>query len=143
MKNYADFIYKFRYRVLFFWILLFIVSAIFAAKLPAVLQGSGFEKEGEFTQVSEVLYKDFGLGKSNIWVLFEETKPIPEVEWNEFIASSLAEFSTIKELTKISSSLIHKEQQKENVAYAILDFDQEMDEMKPVIGGRDRIGDFY
>jgi RND superfamily putative drug exporter len=133
MQSYAAFLYRFHLWIISFWIIVFIIAGYYAFQLPSVLQGSGFEKEGEFSKVNEILHEDFGAAKNNIIVLFEKDQEVSVEEWEGYISSTIVRLEAIEEVTSVTSPLEKIEQRTEHVAYAVMGMDVEIEEMRPII----------
>lgn len=111
------------------WLIIFGVLGYYALDLSSKLHGDGFEMNGEFKQVESELTKTFDFPKSTLLVLFEKQKNQTEEEFNSSIDKTLAEIEQLKITTGIQSPLIDQTLKKDNIAYAILKFDQNTKEM--------------
>ncbi|WP_419953994.1 MMPL family transporter [Neobacillus niacini] len=124
MEKLGGIIYRYRKWVLAIWILIIILSGIFALKLPSVLSGNGFEYKGEYNETRKLLEKDFGQAKSSIILVFQREGSVSDTEWNHFI---LETFDDLKEFDGAKSITTPYERDgmiKENYAYGLLSFDK-------------------
>ncbi|PLS17145.1 hypothetical protein CVD28_13915 [Bacillus sp. M6-12] len=141
MRAIAKLVIKFYKIFLAGWLLLTIGLGYFALQLPALLHGDGFETDGEFKQVEQELTKTFGVPKSTILLLFEKKANEKEPDFQSRISETLTTIQNEKITDKIQSPLSDNKLQKDNLAYAVLAFDEEQDEMKDQVEQvRDIIG---
>lgn len=135
MKHFAAFITKFAKPIVAVWITFFIILAYFAIQLPSKLQGDGFFVDGEHIRVTEQLSETFNLPAKTIFVLFQNKS-------DEQIESTLTDLENIKEIHAITSPVGMEALNKENYAYALLDFDNTIVDYFPIIDEiRETIGD--
>lgn len=124
----------FRFRLLngFLWACLIVIFGYFAIQLPDVLQGNGFEYDGEYKQTNELIKEQFGQGRTPLIILFENTKGISEKLWHNSISSFLESTNNLPFLEEQISPIQRPEMMKKNLAYGIFLFTPtEEEKLKP------------
>lgn len=128
------FTYKFRKTIILTWLIAAVSLALFAVKLPGLLNGSGFEMDGEYAKVQDILQEDFGKAKSTMILLFEsERVETDKPAYHSFVKQTLKQLENIDHLARVTSPLETKSHMKDRIAYATLSFNKGFDELKPAI----------
>jgi putative drug exporter of the RND superfamily len=115
------------------WLLAFAFLGFSAIKLPALLGGDGFEAEGEFKNVEKELTSTFDRPNSTILILFEKQPDESEHIFHSKISNKLKEIKNLHIAKAIQSPLAEKQLIKGDLAYAIVAFDKEKEELKDEI----------
>lgn len=126
MNYLAIFVTKFAKPILAIWLILFVILAFFAIQLPSKLQGDGFSVDGDHNRVTEELSETFHLPAKTIFVLFEHKS-------EEDITNTLTKLEKIKEINAITSPIGVDALNKDGYAYALLNFDNTVDDYFPII----------
>lgn len=134
MKAFSGFVAA-RYKWLIgFWILLLIGFAIFAIRLPGLLEGDGFRMDGEQEDVSNTLTQDFDQPDETMFLVFEE-------KTDDEISNALTAIEKLDITKEIISPLDEPGQYKDDISYAMLHFDDsESDKSSLVTEIRDSVG---
>jgi len=93
---------KFNKTIVFIWFALFIFAGFYALKVPGILTGNGFEKEGTFSKTEEILQKDFHFPKQSLILVFEDKKKLGEEQLkkgNESIISKIDDVYGVKNIS--------------------------------------------
>lgn len=124
MNSFSRFVTKqFRF-VLAVWAVLFITMVYFAIQLPGQLKGDGFHMDAEHAEVMEELSETFDLPAETMFLVLEGQS-------NEKIEDIL---HIVEPYTSgIQSPLEDESLKKNDLAYAILQFDEETEEMGKVV----------
>ncbi|ATP42094.1 hypothetical protein CSE16_19905 [Solibacillus sp. R5-41] len=126
MKQLAHFITKFAKPIIVIWILFFMIMIYFAIQLPTKLQGDGFFVDDEHIRVTEELSETFDIPAKTIFVLFKN-KTDAEIE------SMLQKLEKIDQMQSITSPIGVEELNQDSYAYALLEFDNTIDDYFPII----------
>src|SRR4051794_18025977 len=126
MQTFAKFVTKFAKPIVVTWIILFIILAVFALQLPSKLQGDGFSYDGDYQRVTAELSETFGLPASTIFVLFDNKS-------DEDIERILTNLEAVEEIDKITSPIGVESLNKDNLSYALLDFNNTVEDYFPII----------
>jgi RND superfamily putative drug exporter len=105
---------------------LFIIFAYFAIQLPGQLKGDGFKVNSDHQAVMNELTEEFGLPAETIFVVFDNVKDVD-------IKATLQKIEEVKEIDSIQSPLKNSELHKKNISYAILNFDNTIEDMAIVV----------
>lgn len=134
MKAFSGFVTT-RYKwIITFWLLLLIGLALFAIRLPGLLEGDGFRMDGEQEDVSNKLTQDFKQPDETMFLVFEG-------KTDDEISDALTAIKKLDITTGILSPLDEAAQYKEDIAYAMLQFDdRESDKSGLVTEIRDVVG---
>lgn len=109
------------------WSVVFIIAAILAIQLPSKLEGDGFFVDGDHELVSTELAKTFNVPNQTIFIVFKEQS-------DETITNALNDISALDNVQTVVSPLDHKETyMKDDVAYAMLHFDETVTNFSPVV----------
>lgn len=122
MKNLALFTYKYRKLVVFFWVALVLFFGFFALKLPSILSGSGFEYDGAYQEVEDILESEFDIPASSMILLFEKEEAAAQDDFSSYIKKTLNNVEKVKHTEVFTSPLTSPDLMKDNRAYAILSF---------------------
>ncbi|GEN83369.1 membrane protein [Sporosarcina luteola] len=135
MRTLARFVTKGYKAIIIAWIVIFIVMAVFAIRLPGLLEGDGFRMDAEHEQVMKIASEKFDLPAETMFVVFDKAD-------DETIASTLAKIEKLGLTSEIVSPLDHEEQYTKDVSYALLHFEENGKDMSEVVSDiRDAIGD--
>src|SRR6185437_11264401 len=108
---------------------------VFAIKLPGLLEGDGFQMDGEHADVMDVVADTFDMPVETMFLVFDDIS-------DEKITSTLDKVEKLKVTSDIASPLDNEAQYKEGVSYALLHFDNGAENMSDVVTTiRDAIGD--
>ncbi|WP_050615243.1 MMPL family transporter [Bacillus testis] len=132
--------YKF---FLIIWILLACGLAFYAIDLPSKLKGDGFEMEGEYKEVQEELSQSFNFPENTLFVVFERQTQQSETDFKKNIDAVLKDIDSISTTSSIVSPLETKGQYKKDIAYALLNFDRNDEEMKNAVRKVREVTDSY
>ena len=109
------------------WCIIFIAAAILALQLPSKLEGDGFSVDGDHAFVSNELAKTFNVPKETIFIVFEQ-------QTDNTIAEALADVEKLDDVQTIVSPLDDKDTyMKEDVAYAMLHFDETVSSFSSIV----------
>jgi putative drug exporter of the RND superfamily len=125
--------YHFRKLIIVLWVLGVVVLGTCASKLPNILVGDGFETDGTYAKVQDILKEDFKSPNSTLILLFEKKQNVNEEEMKSFIEDTLDNIKDTKGLVEVKSPNEKKEQRKDNLAYATLGFDKDFHDMKYIL----------
>ncbi|MGE7837832.1 MMPL family transporter [Viridibacillus arvi] len=126
MQCLSRFITKYYKIIATVWCALFIIFAYFAIQLPGQLKGDGFKVNGDHQAVMNELTEEFGLPAETIFVVFDNVKDVD-------IKATLQKIEEVKEIDSIQSPLKNSELHKKNISYAILNFDNTIEDMAIVV----------
>lgn len=124
MVKLGEIIYRFRKWVLFIWIIIIGLSGYFAIKLPAVLNGNGFEYHGDYIETRKLLENEFGHAKSSIILVFEKEKNVSDQEWRNFIKDTFDKIKDFDGAKKTTTPFDLEGMFKGNYAYGLLEFNK-------------------
>lgn len=126
MKAFSAFVTAHAKAIAAIWILFFVALAVFAIQLPNKLQGDGFFVEGDHTYVIDELSETFDLPAETILVVFDPA------ETNE-IQKTLQTLEKIDAIQSIQSPLEEPDFQKDGIAYAMLHFGNDVDDLPGIV----------
>ncbi|KOO47321.1 MMPL family transporter [Viridibacillus arvi] len=126
MQYLSRFITKYYKIIATVWCALFIIFAYFAIQIPGQLKGDGFKVNGDHQAVMNELTEEFGLPAETIFVVFDNVKDVD-------IKATLQKIEEVKEIDSIQSPLKNSELHKKNISYAILNFDNTIEDMAIVV----------
>ena len=112
--------------ILIAWLLIFAILAVFAIRLPSLLEGDGFSTDGEHAAVMEELSDTFDLPAETLFLVFNQTS-------DETIKQTIAEIERINIAESIQSPLEDETLYKDHVAYAMLHFNSDTADMNEVV----------
>lgn len=135
MRTLARFVTSAHKYIIISWIIIFVAMAVFAIRLPNMLEGDGFRMDGEHSTVIDTVSETFNMPAETMFLVFNN---IPEKD----IEATLKKVEKLKLTSAIDSPLDDVALQKEKVAYALLHFDSDADNMPEVVDEiREVIGD--
>lgn len=135
MRTLARLVTKGYKSIIIAWAALFVVMAIFAIRLPGLLEGDGFRMDAEHERVMKIASETFDLPAETMFVVFEDVT-------DEKVATTLEDIEKLGLTSEIVSPLEQEEQYTDTVSYAMLHFDNtERDMAKVVTEMRDAIGE--
>lgn len=135
MRTLARFVTKSYKSIIIAWAILFIGMAIFAIRLPGLLEGDGFRMDAEHEKVMKIASETFDLPAETMFIVFDKID-------DKKIESTLKNIEDLSLTSEIVSPLDHEEQYTTDVSYAMLHFDDTDRDMSGVVSEiRDTIGD--
>lgn len=135
MRTLARLVTKGYKSIIIAWVALFIVMAIFAIRLPGLLEGDGFRMDAEHERVMKIASETFDLPAETMFVVFEDVT-------DDKIKTTLEDIENLGLTSEVVSPLEQEEQYTDTVSYAMLHFDNtDQDMAKVVTEMRDTIGD--
>ncbi|WP_391118022.1 MMPL family transporter [Psychrobacillus sp. L3] len=126
MRILSNIVTRYYKAILFAWLILFIILAIFAIRLPGLLQGDGFKTDGEHQQVMEELSDTFDLPAETMFVVFDHTT-------DDIIKKTLANIEGLHIAKSIQSPLDDSSLYKDHIAYAMLHFNSDTNDLPGVV----------
>ncbi|WHY74660.1 MMPL family transporter [Fictibacillus enclensis] len=140
MKNWSlfqgigKFVYTYRKLIIAVWILLAATFSVLALKLPDSLSGSGFEMEGSFKKVENMMQQDFGQPKSSVMVLFQSDTLSPQdTQYKNTVERTLKKLRDVDHAVSVTSPYSSAKMIKGNTSYATVNFDLNFGELKKSI----------
>lgn len=106
----------------------FLIMAVFAIRLPSMLEGDGFRVDGEHSDVMDIVSDSFGMPAETMFLVFDQTS-------DEQIQTVLDAVGELGVTSDIVSPLDHPEQADtaSKVSYALLHFDGDVESMSGVV----------
>lgn len=126
MKFLSNIVLRYYKAILLAWLILFIVLAVFAIRLPSLLEGDGFKVDGEHQQVMAELTDTFDLPAETLFVVFDQTT-------DDTIEKTLANIERLNIAESIQSPLDDPSLYKDHIAYAMLHFNADTKDMPGVV----------
>ena len=126
MKAFSAFVTAHAKAIVAIWLVVFIAMAVFAIQLPSKLQGDGFFVEGDHTYVTNELSETFDLPAETILVVFDPADPTK-------IQDTLQALEKVDDIQSIQSPLDDPDLQKDGIAYAMLHFGNDVDNLPEVV----------
>lgn len=126
MTFFAQLMIKTHKFVLFSWIALIIVMGFLAIKLPSILQGDGFEMNGEHAEVMVIISEDFDLPADSLLLVFDNVT-------DEIIKSNIDKIIALGLTSDLVSPLEDTTLYKPDIAYALLHFNDDNLDMSDVV----------
>ncbi len=135
MRTLAQFVTKAHKTIIIAWITIFAVMAVFAIKLPGLLEGDGFQMDGEHAEVMDTVSDTFDMPAETMFLVFDAVA-------DDQITSTLDKIEKLGITSEIESPLDNGDQYKTGASYALLHFDNEEKNMSDVVTMiRDTVGD--
>lgn len=134
--------YRFRIFIIALWILTTILLGFFALKLPSILNGSGFEMDGSFSKVENILQDKFNQPKSSVMLVFDSKKyNTNDAAYTDFVNDTLASMKDVEDAVGVQSPYDAPDKMiKENISFATIRFDKSFNDLKKSIDQiRDRL----
>lgn len=126
MKAFSAFVTAHAKVIVAIWTIAFIAMAVFAIQLPSKLQGDGFFVEGDHTYVINELSETFDLPAETILVVFNPADP-------KKIHDTLQTLKKVDDIHSIQSPIDDPDLQKDGIAYAMLHFGNDVDNLPDVV----------
>lgn len=126
MRIFSQFISKTYKWMAIFWVAVLITMAVFAIRLPDLLEGDGFRIDGEHEAVMDTVSKEFDMPAESMFIVFDKQS-------DETIQQTLEKVESLQLTSGIDSPLDDASLQKDDVAYALLHFDHEADNMPQAV----------
>lgn len=134
MRTLARFITKAYKYIIVTWVVLTVVMAFYAMRLPSMLQGDGFRMNGEHAEVMDIASDTFDMPVETLFLVFNQVN-------DEKIEETLKKVDKLKVTSQITSPLEDSSLYKKHLSYAVLQFDdKELDMSEIVTDIRDVIG---
>ncbi len=134
MRTLARFVTSAHKYIIFGWIAIFMVMAVFAIKLPGLLEGDGFEMDGEHSAVMDIVSDTFDMPAETMFVVFDGIS-------DDKIQTTLQNIGKLNLTSAIASPLDEDIQYTKGVAYALLHFDNQAENKADIVTAiRDVIG---
>lgn len=102
------------------WIVLVVMMAFLAVRLPSILEGDGFEMDAEYSKVLETASETFGVSANVLFLIFDQVD-------DQRIEQSIAKVDELGIITNINSPLSHPNQYTDSLSYAMLQFGSDAD----------------
>lgn len=132
MRFLSNIVMRYYKAILLAWLILFIGLGFLAVRLPGLLEGDGFNTDGEHQKVMEELTETFDLPAETLFVVFDNTS-------NATIEKTLANIEDLQIAESIQSPLDDPALYKDHVAYAMLHFNSDtngvVDKLRETIDG--------
>ncbi|MGM7634393.1 MMPL family transporter [Bacillus sp. Hm123] len=141
MNNLASFIVRTHKWLLALWLIFFIVMGYFAIQLPSLLEGDGFRTDGEYEQVQKELNETFDFPESTLLLLFEKQASKSNDDFRTTIDDALTAIEKQNTTTKIQSPLTDQTLMKADTAYAVLHYDEKLEDMSDIIKDVKKVAD--
>lgn len=126
VRIFSQFISKTYKWMAIFWVAVLITMAVFAIRLPDLLEGDGFRIDGEHEAVMDTVSKEFDMPAESMFIVFDKQS-------DETIQQTLEKVESLQLTSGIDSPLDDASLQKDDVAYALLHFDHEADNMPQAV----------
>jgi RND superfamily putative drug exporter len=113
MKTFARFVttsYKF---IILFWVALVIMMGFFAIRLPAILEGDGFNMKAEHQEVMDIAANQFDMPVETMYLVFDDVS-------DKEIKTTLEKIQKLGVINKIDSPLQDDSLYKDGFSYALL-----------------------
>ncbi|MDS9472089.1 MMPL family transporter [Sporosarcina pasteurii] len=135
MRTLANFITRAHKAIIIAWLVIFAFMAVFAIRLPSMLEGDGFRMDGDHADVMNIVSDTFDMPVETMFVVFNDVT-------DKKIETTIDKIEKLKLTSSIESPLNDDALQSGNVAYAMLHFDGDADNMPEVVTDiREAIGD--
>lgn len=135
MRTLANVVSKSYKYIIWTWVVIFIAMAVFAIRLPSMLQGDGFKMDGEHAAVMDIVSEKFDIPAESMLLVFDHKK-------DDKITSTIDQVDKLKLASEIVSPFDDESLYSEDVSYALLHFNDDMEKMPDVVGEiRDAIGE--
>lgn len=132
MRFLSNIVMRYYKAILIAWLILFIGLGFLAIRLPGLLEGDGFNTDGEHQKVMDELTETFDLPAETLFVVFDNTS-------NATIEKTLANIEDLHIAESIQSPLDDPALYKDHVAYAMLHFNSDtngvVDKLRETIDG--------
>ena len=98
MRTLARFVTSAHKYIIFAWIAIFVILTLFAIKLPGLLEGDGFQTDGEHAAVMDIVSDEFDMPAETMFLVFDN---VPD----DKIESTLTNVGKLKVTSEIASPL--------------------------------------
>ena len=126
LRTLAKFVTSAHKYIIYTWIAIFVLLAFFAIRLPGLLEGDGFQTNGEHAIVMDIVSDTFDMPAETMFLVFDNVE-------DKTIETTIEKVEKLKLTSEIVSPLDAKEMYKDNVSYALLHFDNDTDNMPEVV----------
>ncbi|WP_257352098.1 MMPL family transporter [Pseudalkalibacillus decolorationis] len=134
LEVFSTLIFQYKKSVIILWACGALLLTFFAFQLPSILHGSGFETKGSFNKTQKILNEEFDQPKSTMILVFEShTYKANSDPFQRHIQKTLSSLTNIDHLIKVTSPEKKPNMAKDNIAYAVLGFDESFTELKESI----------
>lgn len=127
MNRVANALYASRKILLVLWIILIIGFGFYAAKLPSVLGGNGFEMKGMYKDTEQLLVDKFDVSEAQIIVLFEKKDGVSDSKFQQTIAQYMQKAKDKSDASKVDIPTASNKMIKGSTAYGIIHFNHDDD----------------
>ncbi|MBY0123343.1 MMPL family transporter [Bacillus sp. S/N-304-OC-R1] len=135
MRTLARFVTKTYKYIILAWVILAVVMAFFAVRLPSMLQGDGFRMNGEHSEVMDLASDTFDMPVETMFLVFNKVS-------DGKIKDTIEEIKKLDVASKIVSPLEDPSLYKDDVSYALLQFNDEDEDTSQVVTDiRNAVGD--
>ncbi|MFS0904810.1 MMPL family transporter [Priestia aryabhattai] len=125
MNKVANALYASRKILLILWMILIVGFGFYAAKLPSVLGGNGFEMKGMYKDTEQLLVNKFDVSESQIIVLFEKKDGVSDRKFQQTIAQYMQKAKNKSDASKVDIPTASNKMIKGNKAYGIIHFNHD------------------
>ncbi|MED4115522.1 MMPL family transporter [Priestia megaterium] len=127
MNRVANALYASKKILLVLWIILIIGFGFYAAKLPSVLGGNGFEMKGMYKDTEQLLVDKFDVSEAQIIVLFEKKDGVSDSKFQQTIAQYMQKAKDKSDASKVDIPTASNKMIKGSTAYGIIHFNHDDD----------------
>ncbi|WP_421535793.1 MMPL family transporter [Priestia sp. D3YE.R1] len=125
MNKVSNALYAGRKILLLLWIILIVGFGFYAAKLPSVLGGNGFEMKGMYKDTEQLLVNKFDVSEAQIIVLFEKKDGVSDSKFQQTIAQYMQKAKDKSNASKVDIPTASNKMIKGNTAYGIIHFNHD------------------
>ncbi|MGG0462812.1 MMPL family transporter [Priestia aryabhattai] len=125
MDKVANALYASRKILLLLWIILIVGFGFYAAKLPSVLGGNGFEMKGMYKDTEQLLVNKFDVSEAQIIVLFEKKDGVSSQKFQQTIAQYMQKAKDKSDASKVDIPTASNKMIKGSTAYGIIHFNHD------------------
>ncbi|MGE7303596.1 MMPL family transporter [Priestia megaterium] len=125
MNKVANALYAGRKFLLILWIILIVGFGFYAAKLPSVLGGNGFEMKGMYKDTEQLLVDKFDVSEAQIIVLFEKKDGVSDSKFQQTIAQYMQKAKDKSDASKVDIPTASNKMIKGSTAYGIIHFNHD------------------
>ena len=108
------------------WIAIFVILTLFAIKLPGLLEGDGFQTDGEHAAVMDIVSDEFDMPAETMFLVFDNVS-------DDKIASTLTNVDKLKVTSEITSPLDNDTQYKKLFPMHFFIFDNAEKDMSAIV----------
>ncbi|MGZ0131993.1 MMPL family transporter [Priestia megaterium] len=125
MNKIANALYAGRKILLILWIILIVGFGFYAAKLPSVLGGNGFEMKGMYKDTEQLLVNKFDVSEAQIIVLFKKKDGVSDSKFQQTIAQYMQKAKDKSDASKVDIPTASNKMIKGSTAYGIIHFNHD------------------